>query len=74
MGSVETFITSIFDLFPKLRSKNWLRYLTILIICAGYWVLGIVFTLQSGSYWLELVDTFAGNYAIFIVAFLEVIW
>ena len=71
MGSVETFITSIFDLCPKLRMNSLKRYGTIIIICVSYFLMGIIFTLQSGTYWLEIFNTFSGNWAIFIIAGLE---
>lgn len=71
MASVETFITSVFDLFKSLRHTPWKRYLTIFIICASYYVCGIIFTFQSGTYWIEVFNTFSGNWAIFLVGLIE---
>lgn len=71
MGSVETFITSVFDLLPKLRQTNWKRYLTITLICFGYFMCGIIFCFQSGTYWIEFLDSYEGSWAIFLVAAAE---
>lgn len=73
MSSVETFITSVFDLFTHLRQTKWKRYLTIAIICAVYYACGIIFTFQSGTYWIEVFNTYSGNWAIFLIALLECI-
>ena len=54
MGSIETFITSVFDMFPVLKRTNIRRYLSILVICGTFFALGIIFCFQSGSYWLEI--------------------
>ena len=52
MANVETTITSILDIFPKLKRKASRKYLTITIICIIYFLLGIIFTFQSGTYWI----------------------
>lgn len=71
MGSVETFITSLFDMIPILKSKRWIRFSSIVGIIAIYFGLGVIFCFQSGTYWLELFDTYSGNWAIFVIAALE---
>jgi SNF family Na+-dependent transporter len=73
MGSIETFITSVFDLFPKLKQTNWIRYTTIIVIVAIFFLLGILFTIQSGTYWLEIFNEYSGSWSIFIIAILECI-
>ncbi|CAF0729098.1 unnamed protein product [Brachionus calyciflorus] len=71
MGSVETFITSIFDLFPKFKKNRLRRYLSILTLIGIYFGLGILFCLQSGSYWIEIFDTYVGNWTVFLLGALE---
>lgn len=71
MGSVETFITSVFDFIPRLRQRSLFRYTTITLICFGYFLCGLVFCLQSGTYWIEFLDSYEGSWAIFLVAAAE---
>ena len=73
MASVETTITSILDVFPVLKKKVWTRKMTIVAICVIYFVLGITFTLRSGTYWIEIFDTYSGNWAVLLVGALECI-
>ncbi|XP_034981991.2 sodium-dependent neutral amino acid transporter B(0)AT3-like [Zootoca vivipara] len=43
------------------------------LICLTAFLLGLVFTLRSGSYWLEMFDSFAGTLPLLIIGFFEVI-
>ncbi len=52
MASVETTITSVLDVVPYLKKRKLTRMLTIVSICLIYFILGITFTLQSGTYWI----------------------
>ena len=52
MASVETTITSVLDIFPILKKKKLTKVLTIVSICLIYFILGITFTLQSGTFWI----------------------
>jgi hypothetical protein len=52
MASVETTITSVLDVIPYLKKRKLTRILTIVTICLVYFILGITFTLQSGTYWI----------------------
>ena len=54
MASTEITITSVFDFFPNLRKKAKTRYLTIIGIVIVYFLLGILYTIQSGTYWIGL--------------------
>ncbi|CAF0889150.1 unnamed protein product [Brachionus calyciflorus] len=71
MTSVETTITSLLDVFPILRKKKLYKYLAITGICIVHFVASINFTLQSGTYWIEFVDYYAGNWAVFLIGALE---
>ncbi|XP_031215826.1 inactive sodium-dependent neutral amino acid transporter B(0)AT3 isoform X4 [Mastomys coucha] len=60
-GNMESVITPLFDMgiFPKGTPKE-----AVTAIC---------FTLQSGSYWLEIFDSFAASLNLIIFAFMEVV-
>jgi SNF family Na+-dependent transporter len=73
MASVESLNTSILDLIPKLKKTHFRKLMTITSICLICYLFGLIFCTQSGSYWLELFDEYAGNWAILIVAGLELI-
>ncbi|RNA03671.1 sodium- and chloride-dependent neutral and basic amino acid transporter B(0+) [Brachionus plicatilis] len=73
MTSVEITITSILDFFPSLRRKSLYKVITITGICIIQFIASLNFTLQSGTYWIEFVDYYSGNWAVFCVAALEAI-
>ncbi|RNA09092.1 sodium- and chloride-dependent glycine transporter 1-like [Brachionus plicatilis] len=73
MTSVEITITSILDFFPVLRAKSLYKISAITIICIVQFFASINFTLQSGTYWIEFVDYYAGNWAVFLIGALEAI-
>ena len=52
MTGVETTITSVLDLIPKLRKSKLKRISTITIICLAHFCFGIIYTLNSGTYWI----------------------
>lgn len=55
MANVETTITSVLDIFPRLQKKASTKYLTISVICLIYFLCGIIFTFQSGTYWIGIL-------------------
>jgi SNF family Na+-dependent transporter len=73
MASVETTITSILDVFPKLKLKPIRKKLAITVICFVYFLCGIIFCLQSGTYWVEIFNNYAGDWAVLLVGALECI-
>ncbi|CAF0707880.1 unnamed protein product [Brachionus calyciflorus] len=73
MASVETTITSVLDVAPFLKRTSLRRYLTITAICVIFFLIGILFTTKSGTYWVELFDSYPGGWAVFIVGALEAI-
>lgn len=73
MASVETTITSVLDIFPKLKLKKIRKYLAITAICFIYFACGIIFCLQSGTYWIEIFNSYAGDWAVLLVGALECI-
>ena len=41
------------------------------LICLGMYLIAFVFTLNSGQYWLSLLDSYAGSIPLLIIAFFE---
>lgn len=68
-GTLEGVITSLVDmkLFPKLSKEK-----ITLLLCASCGVLSLIFANGAGSYIFQLMDSFAGNYTLLIIAFCEV--
>lgn len=73
MASVETTITSVLDVFPKLKLKKRRKVIAITAICFFYFLSGILFCLQSGTYWIEIFNSYAGDWAVLLVGALECI-
>ncbi|XP_066437973.1 sodium- and chloride-dependent neutral and basic amino acid transporter B(0+)-like [Eleutherodactylus coqui] len=72
---IETLTTTIQDVFPRLM-KKWRIPLTA-AICALLFLLGLPCVCQSGIYWVNLIDSFCGGWALLFAAVLElvaVIW
>lgn len=63
MTNVETTVTSILDVVPSLRKVKLRRYLTITTTCIVYFLLGFTFTLTTGTYWIEIIDSYSGGWA-----------
>jgi SNF family Na+-dependent transporter len=55
MASVEITITSLLDIMPFFKRTNLRRVILITSICVVYFLLGIPYTLSSGTYWVFLV-------------------
>lgn len=41
------------------------------LICLGSYLIAFIFTLNSGQYWLTLLDSYAGSIPLLIIAFCE---
>ncbi|CRK96853.1 CLUMA_CG010048, isoform A [Clunio marinus] len=69
-GTLEGVITSLVDmkLFPNLPKDK-----ITMILCASCCILSLVFANGAGSYIFQLMDSFAGNYTLLIIAFFECI-
>lgn len=39
------------------------------LICLGTYLLALIFTLNSGQYWLSLLDRYEGSIPLLIIAF-----
>ncbi|XP_056393944.1 sodium- and chloride-dependent neutral and basic amino acid transporter B(0+)-like isoform X1 [Hyla sarda] len=72
---IETLTTTIQDVFPALMKK--MRIPLTAAICAMLFLLGLPCVTQSGIYWVNLIDSFCGGWALLFAAVLElvaVIW
>ncbi|GBP59507.1 Sodium- and chloride-dependent glycine transporter 2 [Eumeta japonica] len=67
---METVTTAILDRFPNFRQKKVWVVLTVAIF--GY-LGGLIFTTNSGMYWLQLMDKYAANWSVLIIAIGECI-
>ncbi|XP_021928101.1 sodium- and chloride-dependent glycine transporter 2-like [Zootermopsis nevadensis] len=67
---METVTTAILDRFPNLRDyKIWV----VLIVAVFGYFGGLIFTTNSGMYWLQLVDKYAANWSVLLIAIVECI-
>ncbi|NIG59074.1 sodium-dependent neutral amino acid transporter B(0)AT1 [Pontoporia blainvillei] len=68
-GNMEGVVVPLQDL--KVIPKNWPKELLTGLICLGMYLLAYIFTLNSGQYWLSLLDRYAGSIPLLTVAFFE---
>ncbi|XP_004621449.1 sodium-dependent neutral amino acid transporter B(0)AT1 [Sorex araneus] len=68
-GNMEGVVVPLQDL--KVIPKKWPKELLTGIICLGTYLLAILFTLNSGQYWLSLLDGYAGSIPLLVIAFCE---
>ncbi|XP_071864779.1 sodium- and chloride-dependent glycine transporter 1-like [Bombus fervidus] len=70
LALIETVTTAILDGFPVLRKyKFWVVLATSVFGYLG----GLIFTTNSGMYWLHLMDKYAANWAVLFIAISECI-
>ncbi|XP_017045388.1 uncharacterized protein LOC108090954 [Drosophila ficusphila] len=67
---METVTTAILDRFPNLRQyKIWV----VLSVAIFGYLGGLGFTTNSGMYWLQLMDKYAANWSVLLIAISECI-
>lgn len=71
MAGVESIITSFYDILPTLRKTKLRRVLTTAAICLVSFLSGLIFCTQAGTYWVEIFDSYSGNWAILILGLME---
>ncbi|EDW77126.2 uncharacterized protein Dwil_GK22198, partial [Drosophila willistoni] len=65
---METVTTAILDKFPNLRQcKIWV----VLAVAIFGYIGGLGFTTNSGMYWLQLMDKYAANWSVLLIAISE---
>ncbi|CAF4518695.1 unnamed protein product, partial [Rotaria sp. Silwood2] len=62
-------ITSIFELFPKLKSN---RQSAVIITCIISFLISLPFTCPGGIYLFELLNQYAANLSMIVIGFFEV--
>ncbi|XP_074056102.1 sodium-dependent neutral amino acid transporter B(0)AT1 [Macrotis lagotis] len=68
-GNMEGVVVPLLDL--KVVPKKWPKELLTGLICLGTYLLAFIFTLNSGQYWLSLLDGYAGSIPLLVIAFCE---
>lgn len=71
LGCVEVTLASVLDTFPQLESTKLRKFGSFGVIFLVYFCGGLIFTLNSGAYWVEIFNTNAGGWAILIVGICE---
>ncbi|XP_024050852.1 sodium-dependent neutral amino acid transporter B(0)AT3-like [Terrapene carolina triunguis] len=69
-GNIEGILTPLLEL--HVVSKSVPKEVLSGVICLVSFVTALCFTLRSGSYWLEVFDSYAGSLPLLIIAFFEV--
>ncbi|XP_040833569.1 sodium-dependent neutral amino acid transporter B(0)AT1 [Ochotona curzoniae] len=68
-GNMEGVAVPLLDL--KVVPAKWPKELLTGLICLVSYLLAFVFSLNSGQYWLSLLDSYAGSIPVLIIAFCE---
>uniref|UniRef100_A0A6Q2XGI2 Transporter n=1 Tax=Esox lucius TaxID=8010 RepID=A0A6Q2XGI2_ESOLU len=70
-GSIEGTVVPLqnLNIFPK----RWPKEVYTGIVCLVSFTIALIFTQQSGNYWLALFDKFAGSIPLLIIAFCEMV-
>ncbi|XP_053449452.1 sodium-dependent neutral amino acid transporter B(0)AT1 isoform X3 [Nycticebus coucang] len=68
-GNMEGVVVPLQDL--KVIPQKWPKELLTGLICLGTYLIAFIFTLNSGQYWLSLLDSYAGSIPLLIIAFCE---
>lgn len=73
LAVVEATISSTLDAFQSFGCTKFRRYLTITVIFIIYFILGLIFCFQSGTYWVEIFNTYTGDWGILLIGAAECI-
>lgn len=68
-GNMEGVVVPLQDL--RAIPKKWPKEMVTGLICLGSYLIAFIFTLNSGQYWLSLLDSYAGSIPLLIIAFCE---
>jgi solute carrier family 6 amino acid/orphan transporter-like 15/16/17/18/20 len=71
LGCVEVTIASVMERFPSLEETKSKRQATFAIVFIVHFIAGLLFCLNSGTYWIEIFNTNAGSWAILLVGCCE---
>ncbi|XP_066437972.1 sodium- and chloride-dependent neutral and basic amino acid transporter B(0+)-like [Eleutherodactylus coqui] len=70
-ATIETITTAVQDAFPRAMKK--MRIPLTAALCVVLFLLGIPCVTQAGIYWVILIDSFCGGWAILFAAVLELV-
>ncbi|XP_056154173.1 sodium-dependent neutral amino acid transporter B(0)AT1-like [Lampris incognitus] len=70
-GNIEGVVVPLQDL--NILPKTWPKEIFTGLICLMSLLLGLIFALRSGNYWLALFDSFAGSIPLLVIAFFEMV-
>ncbi|XP_053718028.1 sodium-dependent neutral amino acid transporter B(0)AT1-like [Synchiropus splendidus] len=70
-GSIEGVVVPLVDL--GVLPKRWPKEAVCGLTCLVSFLLGLLFALRSGNYWLALFDTFAGSIPLLVIGLCEMI-
>ncbi|KAM9824691.1 sodium-dependent neutral amino acid transporter B(0)AT1-like [Neosynchiropus ocellatus] len=70
-GSIEGVVVPLVDL--GVLPKKWPKEAVCGLTCLVSFLLGLLFALRSGNYWLALFDTFAGSIPLLVIGLCEMI-
>ncbi|GAB6030012.1 hypothetical protein CHUAL_005703 [Chamberlinius hualienensis] len=65
---METVTTAILDRFPALRER---KLMVVLLVTLFGYVGGLIFCTNAGMYWLQLMDKYAANWSVLVIAVTE---
>lgn len=68
-GNMEGVVVPLQDL--KVVPKKCPKELCTGLLCLGMYLVAFIFTLNSGQYWLSLLDSYAGSIPLLVIAFFE---
>ncbi|KAM3858646.1 inactive sodium-dependent neutral amino acid transporter B(0)AT3 [Diretmus argenteus] len=69
-GTIEGILTPLKDL--KLVPKWIPNELVTALVCLVSFLMGLIFTMGSGNYWLEIFSSYVGSVPLLIIAFFEI--
>ncbi|KAL4646924.1 sodium-dependent neutral amino acid transporter B(0)AT3-like [Arapaima gigas] len=69
-GNLEGVLTPLLDL--KLVPKCIPKEIFTGFMCVAYFIFGLIFTLGSGNYWLEIFNSYVGSVPLLVIAFFEI--
>lgn len=73
LANFEIAISSLTSFFPALASTKTRKFITFNCIFIFYYLLGLTFTFQSGTYWVEIINTYSGTWSILAVGATELL-
>jgi SNF family Na+-dependent transporter len=68
---MEVSIASFMDAFPQFEKTRARKFGTYAVIFVAYLFGGLIFCLNSGTYWIEIFNTNAGGWAILLIGTFE---